>query len=133
MAIEAVSSYANQAAMSRPPEVAPDPREAVEQQNDARQIARADQGASPQYLSGPEGRSAAASGGGGVDAGAMVNDPEGSIQRAQTIIQSASSNASPSEAETRRASEAYQAASSAQSQLAQRRQEEGAQSLNVLA
>ena len=140
MAIEAVSSYASGMAASRPPEPVPGAQEAAAQRNDALRIAEADRGASPQYVNAPapgpagagertprrpvEGRS---------DAGAVVNDSEGSIQRAQTLIQSVNSNGAPSEAETRRAAEAYQAASSAQSELAQRQEGQGARSTDVLA
>jgi hypothetical protein len=76
---------------------------------------------------------AAPAGAGGVDAGAVVNDPEGSIQRAQTLIQSTGSSGAPSEAETRRAAEAYQAASTAQSDLARQQQGEGVRTMDVLA
>jgi hypothetical protein len=133
MAIEAISSYSSGFVASRAPDPAPDATQAVQQQNDARRIAQADQGASPQYVNAPQQANAAPAAGGGVDAGAVVNDPEGSIQRAQTLIQNVNANASPTEAETRRASEAYQAASTAQSQIAQQQQQQGAQSMNVLA
>ncbi|HVO39728.1 MAG TPA: hypothetical protein VMV03_11930 [Spirochaetia bacterium] len=119
-------------AASRPREVVPDAREAAEQQNDARRIAEASRGASPQYLSGPSGESYHA-GGGRVDAGPVTADPEGSIQRAQTIIQSANANGAPSEAETRAAAEAYRVASAAQGDLARRQQGEGTRTTDVLA
>jgi len=140
MAIEAVSSYSSGMVASRPPEAVPGAEEAAAQRNDAVRIAEADRGASPQYVNvppasapGAPGVNAAPAGGGQVDAGAVVNDPEGSIQRAQTLIQSVNSNGAPSEAETRRAAEAYQAASSAQSELAQRQEGQGARSTDVLA
>jgi hypothetical protein len=133
MAIDAVSSFMNGGVASRPPEPTPDAREAVQQQNDSRRIAEADRGASPQYVSAPQEANTAAAGGGRVDAGAVTNDPEGSIQRAQTLIQSVNSNGAPSEAETRRAAEAYQAASTAQSDLAHQQQGEGARTTDVLA
>jgi ABC-type branched-subunit amino acid transport system substrate-binding protein len=133
MAIESVSSFNAGFTVSRPPDAAPDARDAVEQQNDAMRIAEADRGASPQYVSAPQQTNATPAGGGGVDAGAVVNDPEGSIQRAQTLIQNVNANGAPSEAESRRAAEAYQAASAAQNQIAQSRQAEGAQSLDILA
>jgi hypothetical protein len=139
MAIEPVSYSI---AAGRPPDPMPDARQAVDQQDDANRIAEAASGASPQYVSAPpinavaqEANAApvAPAGGGGVDAGAVVNDPEGSIQRAQTLIQTVSSNGAPSEADTRRAAEAYQAASSAQAQIAQQQQGQGSQALDVLA
>ncbi len=133
MAIEPVSSFNAGSTLSRRPDPVPDAPEALEQQNDATRIAEADRGASPQYVSAPRQTNAAPAGGGGVDAGAAVNDPEGSIQRAQTLIQSVNANGAPSEAETRRAAEAYQTASAAQNQIAQTQQAEGAQSLDVLA
>ena len=136
MAIEGVSStlpaYLAGMAASRPPEVTPDAREAVEQQNDARRIAEASRGSSPQYLSGPGGETYEA-GGARVDSGAVTADPEGSIQRAQTIIQSASSNGAPSEAQTRAAAEAYRVASAAQGDLARQQQGEGTRTTDVLA
>jgi hypothetical protein len=132
MAIDSVSSYSSGFA-SRPPDPAPDATQAVQQQNDAGRIAQAAQGASPQYVNAPQQADAAPAGGGGVDAGAVVNDPEGSIQRAQTLIQNTGSSSAPTEAQTRRASEAYQAAANAQSQISQQQQQQGAQSLNVLA
>lgn len=133
MAIEPVSSFSSGVLANRPPDPPPDAREAVEQQNDARRIAEADRGASPQYLSGPQGADTSQAGGGRVDAGAVVNDPEGSIQRAQTLIQDVNANGAPSEAETRRAAEAYQAASTAQSDLARQQQGQGARTMDVLA
>jgi len=121
MAIDAVSSYSNGFTVSRPPDPAPDATAVARQQDEVGQQAQADQGASPQYVSTPQASAAPA------------NDPEASIQQAQTVIQSANAGAAPSEADTRRAAEAYQAASAAQSQIAQQQQQEGAQSLNVLA
>ena len=136
MALEGVSSIppvsAPGAPASRPPETTPDAREAERQQNDARRIAEASQSASPQYLSGPNGESYSG-GGARVDAGPVTNDPEGSIQRAQTLIQSVNSNGAPSSAETRAASEAYRVASAAQSDLDRQRQGEGSRSVDVLA
>ncbi|MGA2615842.1 MAG: hypothetical protein ABSG38_20575 [Spirochaetia bacterium] len=131
MAIEPVSSFSSGVLANRPPDPPPDAREAVEQQNDARRIAEADRGASPQYVNAPQ--QTDAGGGGRVDAGAVVNDPEGSIQRAQTLIQDVNANGAPSEAETRRAAEAYQAASTAQSDLARQQQGQGARTMDVLA
>jgi len=130
MAIEPIS--AGNVALSRPPDPAPDARVAAEQENDARRIAEADRGASPQYLSGP-GPGAPPTGGGRVDAGAVVNDPEGSIQRAQTLIETPDAGATPSSAEMRRAAEAYRAVSNAESDLARQRQGEGARTTDVLA
>jgi len=138
MAIEPISYSQMGFAASRPSDPLPDARQAVEQQNDANRIAEADRGASPQYVNAPQTNAAAQEtnaappGGGRVDAGAVVNDPEGSIQRAQALIQTVNSNGAPSEAETRRAAEAYQAASSAQTQIARQQQGQGAQTLNVL-
>ena len=133
MAIEPVSSYSSGFAAVRPQDPAPDARQALEQQNDAQRIAEAAQGASPQYVNAPQGADGGQTGGGRVDAGAVVNDPEGSIQRAQTIIQSVNSDGAPTEAETRRAAEAYQAASTAQSELTRQQQREGARTMDVLA
>ena len=136
MAIEGVSpvppAYMPGAPASRPPETTPDARQVAEQQNDARRVAEAAQGASPQYLSGPKGESYASGGGGRVDAGPVTNDPEGSIQRAQTLIQSVNSNGAPSSAETRAASEAYRVASAAQSDLARQQQGEGVRTVDVM-
>jgi hypothetical protein len=122
MAIDSVSSYSSGSVARRPPDPAPDATAVARQQDEVSQQAQADQGASPQYVSAPQGVSAA-----------PQNDPEASIQQAQTVIQSANAGGAPSEAETRRAAEAYQAASAAQSQIAQQQQQQGAQSLNVLA
>jgi hypothetical protein len=142
MAIEPVSYSMAGLAAGRPPDPMPDARQAVEQQNDANRIAEADSGASPQYVNAPQTNAvaqeagaapAAPAGGGSVGAGAVVDDPEGSIQRAQTLIQTVNSNGAPSEADTRRAAEAYQAASSAQAQIAQQQQGQGSQTLDVLA
>ncbi len=130
MPIESIS--AGNVVLSRPPEPAPDPRVAVEQENDARRIAEADRGASPQYLSGP-GPGTPPAGGGRVDAGAVVNDPEGSIQRAQTLIETSNAGTAPSSADRRRAAEAYRVVSSAESDLARQRQGEGARATDVLA
>lgn len=130
MAIDAVSSYASGYSARRAPDPAAD---AAQGQNDAIRIAQAEQGASPQYVNAPQQANSAPAGGGGVDAGAVVNDPEGSIQRAQTLIQNADANGAPTEADTRRASEAYQTVSAARSQMAQEQQQQGAQSVNVLA
>ncbi|HVP18281.1 MAG TPA: hypothetical protein VMU36_04740 [Spirochaetia bacterium] len=132
MAIEPVSSYVSGVAQFRPPEPAPDARVAVDQENDARRIAEADRGASPQYLTGP-GPGAQPAGGGRVDAGAVVNDPEGSIQRAQTLIESSSANAAPSSAEVSRAADAYRAVANAQSDIARQKQGEGTRTTDVLA
>ncbi len=140
MAIEGVSSvsqtppaYLTGAAPSRPPETVPDAREAASQQNDARRIAEASRGSSPQYLSGPNGENIPATGGARMDVSSVANDPEGSIQRAQTVIQSANASGAPSEAETRAAAEAYRAASSAQSDLARQQQGQGTRTMDVLA
>ena len=122
MAIDAISSYSSGYAVSRAPDPEPDATTVARQRNEVSQMAQADQGASPQYISMPQGPSAA-----------PETDPEASIQQAQTIIQNANAKGAPSEAETRRAAEAYQAASSAQGQIAQQQQQEGAQTLNVLA
>ncbi len=135
MAIDPVSSSVSSVSgfvSSRPPDPAPDARDAVDQENDARRIAEADRGASPQYLSGP-GPGAPPAGGARVDAGAVVNDPEGSIQRAQTVIESSPAGEAPSSAEMRRAAEAYRAVSNAESDVARQRQGEGARTTDVLA
>lgn len=132
MPIEPVSSYTSGVVPSRPPEPAPDARVAVDEENDARRIAEADRGASPQYLAGP-GAGAAPEGGGRVDAGAVVNDPEGSIQRAQTLIETSNANATPSSAEMSRAADAYRAVANAQGDLARQQQGEGTRTTDVLA
>ncbi|MGA2764140.1 MAG: hypothetical protein ABSG17_12305 [Spirochaetia bacterium] len=132
MAVDPISSSTG-VVPSRPPQTEPDARDAVEQQNDARRIAEADRGASPQYASAPQSAGTAPQGGGRVDAGAVVTDPEGSIQRAQTLIETSNSNGAPSESEMRAAAEAYRVASAAQSDIARQRQGEGAGATDVLA
>ena len=132
MAIEPISSSVGGVVPSRPPEAAPDARVAVDQENDARRVAEADRGASPQYVSGP-GPGAPPEGGGRVDAGAVVNDPEGSIQRAQTLIETSNANTTPTSAEMSRAADAYRAVANAQSDLARQQQGGGTRATDVLA
>ncbi len=116
MAVDAVSSFVSGLVPSRPPDPAPD------QGNDARAVAEASQPA-PQPMTGP----------GPAVPVATVNDPEGSIQRAQTVIESSSAGETPSSADMRRAAEAYRAESNAESDLARQRQAEGVRSTDVLA
>ncbi len=123
MAIDAVSSFVSGVVPSRSPDPAPDARRAVDQENDARVMAAADQGATPQPMAGP----------GPAIPVATVSDPEGSIQRAQAVIESSNAGATPSSAEMRRAAEAYRAESNAESDLARQRQAEGVRSTDVLA
>ncbi len=111
MAIEAVSSSASGVVASRPPDPPP------EQGNDG--VSQA--ATPPEPGPGPEAPVA------------MVNDPEGSIQRAQTIIQNASTDLTPSSAEMQRAADAYRSVSTSQSDIARQRQAEGARSTDVLA
>ncbi len=112
MAIEAISSSAGVAA-SRPPDPPPDVRAA----------AAASQEVSPRTDPGPAPAAPVA----------IVNDPEGSIQQAQTIIQGASSDLTPSSADMQRAADAYRAVSTSESDLARQRQAQGARSTDVLA
>jgi len=139
MAIEPVSSispvygYTSGIAASRPPEVTPDAREIAQQENDARREAEAVSGASPAYLSGPEGQAYAVGVGTRVSIVPIPSDAEGTLQRAQSLIESAYASGQPSAADANAAAEAYRVEAAARDDLARQRQGNGSRSVDVLA
>jgi hypothetical protein len=131
-AVPAMSGYPSVTRVSRPPEVTPDAQEIARQENDARRIAESVSGASPAYLSGPEGQSVAVGGGTRTNIVAVPAEPQGALENAKAEISRAYSEGETTPADLRNAAEAYRAEAAARDELARREQQGGVRSLDVL-
>jgi hypothetical protein len=131
-AVSQLDAYRRAAAAAhRSPEVAPDARQAAEQENDARRVAESVSGSSPASLAGPDGQPVAASVGTRVDVIPVPADPAGSLERAGQQIERAYASGSPTPEEMRAAEEAYRVQAGARDDLARSAQAEGARSLDI--
>jgi hypothetical protein len=126
--------------LSRPPETTPEATEVARQENDATRTAQAVSGASPAYLAGPDNTMAAVgtSGSAGTVGSRVSVTPtsgnaESQLQNSNTQIAQAYSGGSPSPADMRAASEAYQREAGAVTDLAQQQQGNGARGLDITA
>jgi hypothetical protein len=130
--VSSIPSAVSRAAQSRPPETTPEAREAASQENDARRTAAAESGASPAYLAGPQESSSPSAVGTRVYVQASA-DTETTLRASSAEISRAYAGSETSAADMRSASEAYQAASAARSDMARQQQGDGSQGINILA
>jgi hypothetical protein len=128
--VSPIAAAQTRVAQSRPPETTPSAQEAASQENDARRTAESQSGASPAYLAGPGDTSSASAVGTRTPVQASA-DTETTLRESGAEIARAS--ASSSTADQRAASDAYQAAAAAQSDMARQQQGNGSQGINVLA
>ena len=132
-AAPSVLTYPSITRISRSPEVTPDASEALRQESDARRVAESVSGASPAYLSGPEGQSVAVSVGTRTSIVAVPPEPQGALESAKAQIVRAWSEGETTPADLRNAAEAYRAEAAARDELARREQGNGLRTVDVSA
>jgi hypothetical protein len=130
-AVPSVLTFASITRISRPPEVTPDARETLRQESDARRVAESVSGASPAYLSGPEGQAVPVSVGTRSTIVAVPAEPQVAMEAAKAEISRAYSEGETTPADLRNASEAYRAEAAARDELARREQGNGLRTVDV--
>jgi hypothetical protein len=130
-AVPALSGYPAATRVSRPVEVTPDAREAVRQESDARRVAESVSGASPAYLSGPDGQPVATGVGTRAPIVAVPVEAQGALETAKAAISRAWSEGDITPEDLRSAADAYRAEAAARDDLARRQRENGLRGVDI--